>query len=347
MGKTLTDWFRWFTRRAPTSEARMDVANSNLASIRLMGSFVIALETITLAYVLLVPEGQIQSRTASAMSVGLILLLCIVSIWIAHVLKRGEKTSVLAADALLVAIFVLATAWGIFASYRHYVVGEQIVTFYVVQLCFICFLLTKPLQSVIMYGGAFGTFYAMCVAFDGAPSLNVTNYVLFAVIAILGATVRYQTMIDVFARRRQIDELNEELRHTSTHDELTGLLNRMALRDRFESYLGHDLHVLILDVDHFKEFNDAFGRRHHGRLRRGMRLPLRRRRVSRHPRRRVGRGREAQGRRVAQGALGHLARRREPQDRLQRGTDLRHARQGGRAARHNRACRRKTVQCQG
>ena len=43
MGKTLTDWFRWFTRRAPTSEARMDVANSNLASIRLMGSFVIAL----------------------------------------------------------------------------------------------------------------------------------------------------------------------------------------------------------------------------------------------------------------------------------------------------------------
>ena len=259
MGNTLTDWFRWFTRRAPTSEARMDVANSNLASIRLMGSFVIALETITLAYVLLVPEGQIQSRTASAMSVALILALCIVSIGIAHVLKRGEKTSVLAADALLVAIFVLATAWGIFASYRHYVVGEQIVTFYVVQLCFICFLLTKPLQSVIMYGGAFGTFYAMCVAFDGAPSLNVTNYVLFAVIAILGATVRYQTMIDVFARRRQIDELNEELRHTSTHDELTGLLNRMALRDRFESYLGHDLHVLILDVDHFKEFNDAFG----------------------------------------------------------------------------------------
>jgi len=259
MGKTFTDWFRWFVRRTSASDTRVDVANSNLGSIRLMGAFVIALETITLAYVLLVPEGQIQSRAASATSVGLILLLCIVSIGIAHALKRGEKTSVLAADALLVAIFVLATAWGIFASYRHYVVGEQIVTFYVVQLCFICFLLTKPLQSVIMYGGAFGTFYAMCVAFDGAPSLNVTNYVLFTIIAILGAAVRYQTMVDVFARRRQIDELNAELRHTSTHDELTGLLNRTALRDRFESYLGRDLHVLILDVDHFKEFNDAFG----------------------------------------------------------------------------------------
>lgn len=259
MSKTLTDWFRWFVRRTSASDARVDVANSNLRSIRLMGAFVIALETVALIYVLLVPEGQIQSRATSALSVALILVLCIVSIGIAHVLKRGEKTNVLAADALLVAIFVLATAWGIFASYRHYVVGEQIVTFYIVQLCFVCFLLTKPLQSVIMYGGAFGTFYAMCVAFDGAPSLNVTNYVLFTVIAILGATVRYQTMIDVFARRRQIDELNEELRHTSTHDELTGLLNRAALRERFESYLGRDLHVLILDVDHFKEFNDAFG----------------------------------------------------------------------------------------
>lgn len=237
----------------------MDVANSNLGSISLMGAFVIALETVTLIYVLLVPEGKIQSRTTSALSVALILVLCIVSIGIAHVLKRGEKTNVLAADILLVAIFVLATAWGIFASYRHYVVGEQIVTFYIVQLCFICFLLTKPLQSVIMYGGAFGTFYAMCYAFDGAPSLNITNYVLFTIIAILGATVRYQTMIDMFARRRQIDELNAELRHTSTHDELTGLLNRLALRDRFDSYLGQNLHVLILDVDHFKKFNDAFG----------------------------------------------------------------------------------------
>jgi diguanylate cyclase (GGDEF)-like protein len=259
MLQAIKDWCLWFFRKIDSRDAVVDVAHSNLSSIRRMGAFVIVLEVVTLIYVLTTSSGQIQSRFASSLSVAMIIGLCAVSICVVIWLQRRKNFSVLAANVLLVTIFVLATAWGIWASYRHYVVGEQILTFYIVQLCFICFILTTPLQAVLMYGGAFGTFYAMLFAFDGAQSINVTNYILFTVIAILGSTVRYQSMIDVYARGREIDKLNEGLRHSSTHDELTGLLNRVALRERFDGYIGQNLHLLLVDVDRFKEFNDVFG----------------------------------------------------------------------------------------
>lgn len=62
---------------------------------------------------------------------------------------------------------------------------------------------------------------------------------------------------DVTRRRA----LEEELRHTSTHDALTGLFNRAYLefvRASFESAKGH-VGVLIIDVDDLKGVNDTLG----------------------------------------------------------------------------------------
>ncbi|MEW8561562.1 MAG: sensor domain-containing diguanylate cyclase, partial [Candidatus Thiodiazotropha sp.] len=62
-------------------------------------------------------------------------------------------------------------------------------------------------------------------------------------------------------------KLKEELIHQATHDALTGLLNRREI----ENLLGHtfsqakrynrDLSVCIMDIDHFKRINDAYGHR--------------------------------------------------------------------------------------
>ncbi len=60
-------------------------------------------------------------------------------------------------------------------------------------------------------------------------------------------------------------KLREELREQATHDALTGLFNRRYL----EESLSRELHraqrrkaplcVVMLDLDHFKRFNDTFG----------------------------------------------------------------------------------------
>jgi two-component system cell cycle response regulator len=64
---------------------------------------------------------------------------------------------------------------------------------------------------------------------------------------------------------RKLEALNTELRATARRDPLTGLSNRLQLQedlaglaDRVARY-GHRYSVALLDVDHFKAFNDLYG----------------------------------------------------------------------------------------
>ncbi|HWN17840.1 MAG TPA: diguanylate cyclase [Gemmatimonadales bacterium] len=60
-------------------------------------------------------------------------------------------------------------------------------------------------------------------------------------------------------------ERNEELERLSASDSLTGLSNRRILTQRLSEELlraqrqSHSFAVLMLDVDHFKKYNDAYG----------------------------------------------------------------------------------------
>ncbi len=63
---------------------------------------------------------------------------------------------------------------------------------------------------------------------------------------------------DVTERRR----VAEALKYRATHDELTGLPNRAAIKDTLTELLSspdHDLAVLFCDIDNFKRVNDALG----------------------------------------------------------------------------------------
>lgn len=62
--------------------------------------------------------------------------------------------------------------------------------------------------------------------------------------------------------------LRETLRHQSIRDPLTGLFNRRYMEETLDREMSrasrhrHPVGVIMLDVDHFKSFNDTFG--HHG-----------------------------------------------------------------------------------
>jgi diguanylate cyclase (GGDEF)-like protein len=68
-------------------------------------------------------------------------------------------------------------------------------------------------------------------------------------------------------RRRQLIVLNAELARLAAVDSLTGLRNRRAIEEYLHDALStarrHDLplSVLVIDVDHFKSFNDRLGHR--------------------------------------------------------------------------------------
>ncbi len=82
----------------------------------------------------------------------------------------------------------------------------------------------------------------------------ITCYEIIAVIV--------SQMLYIGAKRSFV--LRHELKEQSDHDVLTGLLNRRGMEDRLVSLraaagTGAPLGVMMIDVDHFKLFNDTYG----------------------------------------------------------------------------------------
>lgn len=71
----------------------------------------------------------------------------------------------------------------------------------------------------------------------------------------------------IFNFRDLTDRINleKELKHQASHDNLTGALNRMAIVSKIDNIINnykddnHTFHVLFLDLDSFKAINDNFG----------------------------------------------------------------------------------------
>ncbi len=70
-----------------------------------------------------------------------------------------------------------------------------------------------------------------------------------------GSYLIYCVFTDITALKEQAEEL-EKLSKT---DGLTALKNRHALREDFDQLPGKTLTMIMMDIDHFKTFNDTFG----------------------------------------------------------------------------------------
>lgn len=79
--------------------------------------------------------------------------------------------------------------------------------------------------------------------------------------------VRNGSITDVVVFSREIHHRKQQeqvIRHLAYHDYLTGLPNRLSLRERLENVLaaaepGYQLGLLLIDLDGFKQVNDTLG----------------------------------------------------------------------------------------
>ena len=64
---------------------------------------------------------------------------------------------------------------------------------------------------------------------------------------------------DLHRLNDQLKEDNLTLEAATIRDSLTGVKNRFALRRDYDSYDEQNIHIMMIDIDDFKNFNDTYG----------------------------------------------------------------------------------------
>lgn len=247
----------------PVSETvRRTIVRNNLESLRQISIGTAVVESIILLLFSLHHLQDLTKYPKSVISVGF----CIIaSIYVAVHLTRVQRSKEVIEGPLrresciLILYFIVMAFWGMAASYRHYMEGEQMLTFFIVEIVFICFVAIKPLLGAVLIFGSHIIFYLVIYTVDGGSGISPLNYFAMAVLMWIGIVVRYQSVLENVTQRFEVERLNRKLERISQTDVLTDIGNRMAIREDFDRIVGNDVAVMMADIDHFKQFNDRVG----------------------------------------------------------------------------------------
>ena len=241
-------------------KAVQDMDHRCLRSIRIISLIVFLLETGTFISFLISRINKIDhSAFVSLVSVGYCIVFCAVAFFLASKMLHSSRLPHSSFFVFRLFFFTAFTVWAIFADYRHYIVGEQMLTFYAVNLVMICFVLFRPWIGILLICGAFAGLYLPMYLYDGAAGIQPLNFIVLALASVACNAIRYHVQINVSSKTIRLQESNAALEESSRRDGLTGLLNRLALEEDAKKVDGRNMTIYMIDVNYFKEFNDRYG----------------------------------------------------------------------------------------
>lgn len=237
-----------------------DMDRRCLRSIRIISMIVFVLEMGSFVSFLITHIGKIDhSAVVSLVSVGYCIVFCAVAFFFASKMLQSPRLPHSSFFIFRFFFFTAFTVWAIFADYRHYIVGEQMLTFYAVNLVMICFVLFRPWVGILLICGAFAGLYLPMYLYDGAAGIQPLNFIVLALASVASNAIRYHVQISVSSKTIRLQENNAALENASRRDGLTGLLNRLALEEDAKKMDGRCMTIYMIDINYFKEFNDRYG----------------------------------------------------------------------------------------
>jgi diguanylate cyclase (GGDEF)-like protein len=205
-------------------------------SLLLLLSGILAVAVTPLAYFRLLDEHW----TLAFVDVGIVCIMLLLFVFI-YVSRKTRTAGILIALGFISAALMCTLLLGVSEVYWAF------------PALMVAYFMLDTRQATILAGGFAGCFLA--IVWDELPAVNLVKICLTLVVTVLLANAFSLT------NRRQL----ETLRRLANVDPLTGAGNRRAQNLRLDAANAifrrnnSPACVLILDIDHFKKINDAYG----------------------------------------------------------------------------------------
>lgn len=251
--------FRGYLFPRVTREAEKDVDIEAVKNIYYVCFAVAILESISLIIFMIFKKQMDEESYISVRRVAFCVAACVIGHIIARVMLEKEFFPHLFVMIFEIVYYLTLSSWGIMISYGHYIAGEQMLTFFTVELIMVCFVLLKPLISVILMSFSYLALYIGTYMYDKAVRVHPINYLMLMLVSIVGMVVRYHLQLRTSKKTVLLMENNRSLEQLNRLDGLTGLYNRRALDDDVDGLIGKEVSIYMIDINYFKEINDNYG----------------------------------------------------------------------------------------
>jgi diguanylate cyclase (GGDEF)-like protein len=190
-----------------------------------------------------------------------------------YILKNNGAVKLMLFLQYYVMFIMVSGAIGIAAIDQ--LVTTNITAYTLINLAVAAFLLFHPLRSLLCYSLSFSAFFFIIAYNHPAAATLLSNRIngasAVALSFLLTLILWRQSYVTVTQRKRiddqrkELEDANRKLEKMAFVDSLTGLSNRLHFDQVLQKEIslnwrkGCESHLIMLDIDHFKKINDAYG----------------------------------------------------------------------------------------
>lgn len=246
-------------------EVDSEIDMLNIKTLYFISLIVGIVQAVSLVLFFLSKGSEISDpqNISSVIYVSLSVVLCIIGFIGSGIFRRKKD---LTKDHIAVNIFVavfmiLLVVWGMLASINTFIRGEQIITFFTVELIAVILVRLRPVFTAVLVISSYTIFYCVLNICIKPGMINPYNYFMMGIFSVMGAVIIYHTTVNYIKQKNKANMLNDSLEIIANHDSATRLQNRYALNQRIPDYIGTDICITMIDINNFKEINDTYGHR--------------------------------------------------------------------------------------
>ena len=261
-----------------------EIAKSNMARGRIIALALILIELCVIALRLAVGIEKIFETPYLyyyIMYILMIVFMVAVLIILEKVSKR-KTYSTLRMNALAYACAAFVLAWNMMITLLDLTKSGHLTSYFLALVAISVLIYLKPKVLIIIYLSVHIVYLVLLSFFLPSGHSAQAEYIntsITVVISIFIGFVSYRSKVLVFVQQRTIEQknillkqLNKKLKksnrtleYLSQTDGLTGIHNRRMFDKLSKEYWGSCLNrnasltVVMMDIDHFKKYNDNFG----------------------------------------------------------------------------------------